>query len=157
MNNKEQKYDDIYLNGKRYWYIITGEVRQQIKEISKEKTESSGYLLGARLKGTNELVIKKFTKPTKSDIRKKNSFIHFYQSWLEAIKEGDKHELMVIGHWHTHPPHLESSTPSEMDEKAFKDSMRWRAYFVEYIVHNKSEDVIVLERPKEEIVFHGRY
>ncbi len=154
--NLEWEYKGLIAKGKRYTYIIGEEVRNEIKKISREETESGGFLLARRILDTNELVIGKFTKPIKEDKRLKSKFIPSFESIEQAERLANDEDWMVVGHWHTHPKHIKSSKPSKQDWKAFKHSMIFRSYFINYIVHIKSEDVLVYERPKEKLVCHKK-
>ncbi len=144
------------IKGKQNIYFIEDKVKKEIHKIAKQPLESGGYLLGRRILGTNEFVIDTFTTPIKSDIRKKESFISSYKTWLEANKIGDKKNRMVLGDWHTHPPHLKcGSQPSSLDFECYKQQMKWRTFLVCYIAHVDSETTIIYERPKEEIVHYN--
>ncbi len=154
--NLEWEYKGLIAEGKRYTYIIGEEVRDEIKKISREEKESGGYLLARRILNTNELVIGKFTKPIKEDKRLKRKFIPSFESLEQAERIANDEDWMVVGHWHTHPNHISSSKPSKQDWKAFKHSMIFRSYFVNYIVHPDSEDILVHERPKEKLVCHKK-
>ncbi len=144
--------ETIKLEGLRYYYFIEGKVRKQLKEYANYGLENGGYLLGRRILDTNEIIITKFTKPIPEDKRTKNSFKISDKHHLEAEKYAYEEGWMIVGFWHSHPPHLESSKASDKDWKAFKHSMILRSYFVEYIVHKNDDTAYVIERPTEEII-----
>ncbi len=144
--------ETIQLKGLRYYYFIEKKVRKQLKEYANDSLENGGYLLGRRILDTNEIIIRKFTKPIPEDKRTKSSFEISDKHHLDAEKYAYEKEWMIVGFWHSHPPHLESSKPSDKDWKSFKNSMILRSYFVEYIVHKNNDSAYVMERPAAELI-----
>ena len=99
---------------------VFGEISKWI-QISKQASESGGFILGYQHEKTNNISLEYVTSPQLLDIRDRFTFKIRDPKHKKLLSQGQVRKSFYMGVWHTHPQVIPS--PSTIDWVDWNDTL----------------------------------